>query len=98
MLNQNETPIKSGCRVSEKVKSNHNLAICEGKVTKMTEQVNMATIQLNGTKQVFSIDKKEFRTGSKGYYGQGKMESEGKRYQVNIQLVEIGSKPKEPAK
>ncbi len=37
---------------------------------------------------------KDFKTGSKGFYGQGKLEIEGKRYQAQIQLVEIGSKPK----
>ena len=57
--------------------------------------VNMATIQLNGDKQNFIIDKKDFKTGSKGYYGQGKMVAGGKKYQINIQVVEIGSKPKE---
>lgn len=36
---------------------------------------------------------KEFKTGSRGFHGQGKIELEGKRYQVQIQLVEIGSKP-----
>jgi hypothetical protein len=35
---------------------------------------------------------KEFKTGSRGFYGQGKIEIDGKRYQVQIQLVEIGSK------
>ena len=35
---------------------------------------------------------KEFKTGSRGFHGQGKIEIEGKRYQVQIQLVEIGSK------
>ncbi len=38
---------------------------------------------------------KDFKTGSHGFYGQGKLEIEGKRYQAQIQLVEIGSKPKE---
>lgn len=37
---------------------------------------------------------KEFKTGSKGFFGMGKIEIEGKRYQVQVQLVEIGSKPK----
>ncbi len=37
---------------------------------------------------------KDFKTGSKGFYGQGKIEIEGKRYQAQVQLVEIGSKPK----
>lgn len=35
---------------------------------------------------------KEFKTGSRGFYGQGKIEIDGKRYQVQIQLIEIGSK------
>jgi len=35
---------------------------------------------------------KDFKTGSKGFYSQGKLEIEGKRYQVQVQLVEIGSK------
>jgi hypothetical protein len=35
---------------------------------------------------------KDFKTGSRGFYGQGKFEIEGKRYQGQIQLIEIGSK------
>jgi len=35
---------------------------------------------------------KEFKTGSRGFYGQGKLEIDGKRYQVQLQCVEIGSK------
>ncbi len=39
---------------------------------------------------------KDFKTGSKGYYANSKIEIEGKRYQTQVQLVEIGSKkPKE---
>jgi hypothetical protein len=60
----------------------------------MSEQPNIATIQLNGDKQNFIIDKKDFKTGSRGYYGTGKMVSCGKKYQISIQVVEIGSKPK----
>ncbi len=37
---------------------------------------------------------KVFKTGSKGYFGMGKIEINGKRYQVQVQMVEIGSKPK----
>jgi hypothetical protein len=37
---------------------------------------------------------KLFKTGSKGFYGMGKIQIGEKRYQVQIQLVEIGSKPK----
>lgn len=35
---------------------------------------------------------KTFRTGSRGYYATGKVEIDGKRYQAQLQLVEIGSK------
>jgi hypothetical protein len=35
---------------------------------------------------------KDFKTGSRGFFGNGKLEIEGKRYQAQIQLVEIGSK------
>ena len=55
----------------------------------------MATIQLCGDKQNFIIDKKDFKTGSKGYFGTGKMVAGGKRYQISIQVVEICSKPKD---
>jgi hypothetical protein len=40
----------------------------------------------------FTVSSKEFKTGSKGYYANSKAEFGGKRYQVQIQLVEIGSK------
>lgn len=41
---------------------------------------------------MLTANEKEFKTGSRGFYGQGKLEIGGKRYQVQIQLVEIGSK------
>ncbi len=43
---------------------------------------------------VLTASPKEFKTGSKGFYANTKAEINGKRYQVQIQLVEIGSKPK----
>ena len=58
-------------------------------------EVNIATIQLEGEKQSFILSKKDFKTGSCGYHGQGKMRAGGKNYQVNILCVEIGSKKKE---
>jgi hypothetical protein len=58
-------------------------------------EANLATIQLNGEKQNFILIKKDFKTGSRGYHGQGKMQAGGKNYQINILCVEIGSKPKE---
>jgi len=41
---------------------------------------------------VMTVAPKNFKTGSRGYYANGKLELDGKRYQVQIQLVEIGSK------
>jgi hypothetical protein len=37
---------------------------------------------------------KVFKTGSRGFFGMGKIQIDDKRYQVQVQLVEIGSKPK----
>ncbi len=42
----------------------------------------------------FAASEKVFKTGSKGFYGMGKFKLGEKRYQVQIQMVEIGSKPK----
>lgn len=39
-------------------------------------------------------EEKTFKTGSRGFYGMGKIAIGEKRYQVQVQLVEIGSKPK----
>jgi hypothetical protein len=58
-------------------------------------EVNIATIQMNGEKQDFILNKKNFKTGSRGYHAQGKIQVGDKRYQVNILCVEIGSKPKD---
>lgn len=58
-------------------------------------EANVATIQLEGEKQSFILGKKDFKTGSRGFHGLGKMMAGGKNYQVNILCVEIGSKPKE---
>ncbi|MEI7989452.1 MAG: hypothetical protein WCI88_10455 [Chloroflexota bacterium] len=48
----------------------------------------------NGTEVLakFLVAAKEFKTGSRGYFANGKAEFDGKRYQIQIQLVEIGSK------
>jgi hypothetical protein len=44
-------------------------------------------------------NEKTFSSGSRGFFGQGKLEIDGKRYQTQVQLVEIGSKePKEAGK
>jgi len=43
---------------------------------------------------MLSAAEKVFKTGSRGYFGMGKIQIGEKRYQVQVQLVEIGSKPK----
>jgi len=46
---------------------------------------------INQTLQVVNLEAKNFKTGSRGFYGNGKLSVNGKRYQVNCLLVEIGS-------
>ena len=50
---------------------------------------NLVTIQLNGKKQDFLLSKKDFKTGSKGYYAQGKMQIEENMdfYTVRIPIL-----------
>lgn len=43
---------------------------------------------------MLNADAKNFKTGSRGFFGMGKIQIGEKRYQVQVQLVEIGSKPK----
>jgi hypothetical protein len=43
---------------------------------------------------VISLPEKKFRTGSIGYWASQKIDMQGKRYQAQFQLVEIGSKNK----
>ena len=40
------------------------------------------------------LSPKDFSTGSKGFYASFKVSLNGKRYQVAVNCVEIGSKPK----
>jgi hypothetical protein len=39
------------------------------------------------------LPEKKFSTGSLGYFASQKVEINGKRYQCQFQLVQIGSKP-----
>lgn len=43
---------------------------------------------------MLTAEQKLFKTGSRGFFGMGKIQIGEKRYQVQVQLVEIGSKPK----
>jgi len=47
---------------------------------------------------ILSVTPKEFKTGSRGFYANQKIELGGKRYQMQIQLVEIGSKKEAQSK
>ena len=55
------------------------------------------TIKDDDGKTVGSLiaNSKVFKTGSRGFFGVGKVELDGKRYQCQVQMVEIGSKPQE---
>ncbi len=44
------------------------------------------------TVSVNTLPTKDFKTGSKGYFVSGKVEVDGVRYQMQVQLVAIGSK------
>lgn len=41
---------------------------------------------------IMTVPPKDFKTGSRGFYANAKVEIAGKKYQAQIQLVEIGSK------
>ena len=58
----------------------------------MTDDI--ATIKIGEVEEKFLLKPKEFRTKSKGLHAQGKMKVGEKKYQVNILVVEIGTKPK----
>ena len=47
--------------------------------------------QIDG--QTIILNARKFSTGSTGFYGTGKVVIDGKKYQVNMQAVLIGSKP-----
>ena len=60
----------------------------------------MITVEIKQDSQpvgVLTATEKTFKTGSRGYFGMGKLQIGEKRYQVQVQLVEIGSKPKPDA-
>jgi hypothetical protein len=41
---------------------------------------------------LLTVEQKNFKTGSRGFHGQAKIDFDGKRYQTQLQMVEIGSK------
>ena len=53
-----------------------------------------AQLEIDGVVNTILMKAHEFKTGSVGYLGRGKVESHQGKYQVQIQAVLIGSKPK----
>ena len=51
-------------------------------------------IENGQTVAVLTCPPKDFKTGSKGFYGMSKAEIDGKKYQIQVQIIEIGSKTK----
>lgn len=57
----------------------------------------MLSVEIKESEKVvgmFTAVEKVFSTGSRGYFGTTKIQIGEKRYQVQVQMVEIGSKPK----
>ena len=57
----------------------------------------MLSVEIKENDQVVGMltaEQKLFKTGSRGFFGMGKIQIGEKRYQVQVQMVEIGSKPK----
>jgi hypothetical protein len=54
-----------------------------------------AKILVDGSEvATFLLEEKKFKTGSRGFHAQGKVNVADKRHQANLLLVEIGSGPK----
>ncbi len=57
-------------------------------------EVAKVTIEVAGVTDTITAEPKQFKTGSQGFYGSGKIKGEdGRRFQVTINIVQIGSKP-----
>ena len=52
------------------------------------------TVEAAGGTATLLAEPRTFKTGSRGFYGQGKVQgTDGRRFQVSVNVVEIGSKP-----
>jgi len=57
-------------------------------------EVAKITVEVAGGATVLFAEPRTFKTGSRGFYGQGKVQgTDGRRFQVSVNIVEIGSKP-----
>jgi hypothetical protein len=43
---------------------------------------------------ILMVTERTFSTGSRGFFGSSKLTIDGKKYQCQVQMVEIGSRPK----
>jgi hypothetical protein len=72
--------------------------IHKGELVKIeTRRTIMLSVEIKENEKVvgtLAAAEKLFKTGSRGFFGMGKIQIGEKRYQVQVQLVEIGSKPK----
>jgi hypothetical protein len=58
------------------------------------DEVARITVEVAGGILTVSAPPRVFSTGSRGYYGNGKVQApDGTRYQVGINIVEVGSRP-----
>jgi hypothetical protein len=63
----------------------------------LKRRIQMLTVEIKENEKMVGTlvaVEKLFKTGSRGYFGMDKILIGEKRYQVQVQLVEIGSKPK----
>ncbi len=61
-------------------------------------QVAKITIEVAGGTATLLAEPSTFKTGSGGFYGQGKLQgTDGRRFLVTVNIVEIGSKPQAPS-
>jgi len=57
-------------------------------------EIAKITIEVAGGIGTIVAEPRQFKTGSRGFYGQGKVQgTDGRRYQIAVNVVEIGSKP-----
>ena len=57
-------------------------------------EIAKITVEVAGGVATLLAEPRTFKTGSRGFYGQGKVQgTDGRRFQVSVNVVEIGSKP-----
>jgi hypothetical protein len=74
-----------------------NERLLRSRFTTSKRRMNMLSVEIKENENIVGTvvaAEKLFKTGSKGFFGMGKIQIGEKRYQVQVQLVEIGSKPK----